>query len=109
MAQKGTPGEVEYEYIYLMGRPRAAIKVDRLSGRAPLEVKVDGSLSTTGSESVRKIVRYEWDFGDGSPIRITTGPATSHQYSVAGSYVATVRVFTTQGASGTGQVDFVVR
>jgi hypothetical protein len=56
------------------------------------------------------IERYEWDFGDGST-RTTSGPSTSHQYAVGGGrrYVATVRAITIGGASGTGQVDFVVQ
>lgn len=54
--------------------------------------------------------RYEWDFGDGYT-RTTSGPSTSHQYAVGGGrrYIATVRAVTTSGASGTGQVDFVVQ
>jgi PKD repeat protein len=75
------------------------------STAAPVAFAATATTNPTGAQ----IERFEWDFGDGSPLRTTTGSATSHQYSVAGAYVATVRVYTTQGASGTGQVDFVVK
>jgi adhesin/invasin len=75
------------------------------STSAPVAFSATATTNPTGA----LIERYEWSFGDGSPMRITTGSSTSHQYSVAGPYVVTVRAFTTQGASGTGQVDFVVR
>jgi hypothetical protein len=53
------------------------------------------------------IERFEWNFGDGFAVT-TSGPSTSHQYQFAGRYFVTVRAVTTQGASGTTQVDFVV-
>jgi hypothetical protein len=64
--------------------------------------------TATSNPTGAQIERYEWTFGDGST-RTTTGPSTSHQYAAAGRYVAVVRAYTTQGASGTGQVDFVVQ
>jgi PKD repeat protein len=75
------------------------------STSAPVAFSATATTNPTGA----LIERYEWTFGDGSPMRTTTGPSTSHQYSVAGPYTATVRAFTTQGASGIGQVDFVVK
>jgi hypothetical protein len=53
---------------------------------------------------------YEWDFGDGYT-RTTSGPSTSHTYSIGGGrrYIATVRAVTKSGAAGTAQVDFIVQ
>jgi hypothetical protein len=66
--------------------------------------------SATTNPAGGLIERYEWDFGDGFT-RTTSGPSTSHQYSVGGGrrYVATVRAVTTGGASGSAQVDFAIQ
>jgi len=53
------------------------------------------------------IERYEWAFGDGSTAT-TSGGATNHKYSSAGTYTVTVRAVTTTGASGTAQRVIVV-
>jgi len=66
--------------------------------------------SVTSTPAGAAIERYEWDFGDGFT-RTTSGSLTTHQYAVGGGrrYFVTVRAVTTTGASGTGQVDFVVQ
>lgn len=46
---------------------------------------------------------YEWDFGNGASAT-TTGTTTSYRYSAAGSYVVRVRVVTTNGYEGFGEV-----
>ncbi len=38
------------------------------------------------------VLRYEWDFGDGSSGVTTTSGQTSHIYSSSGSFVTTARV-----------------
>jgi PKD repeat protein len=50
-------------------------------------VNFDGSLSTPGSG--RTIVKYDWDFGDGE---VKTGVKTTHDYTVSGVYLVTLRV-----------------
>ncbi len=53
------------------------------------------------------IDRYEWNFGDGaSPV--TSGGATSHVYALAGHYVVTVRVVTTDGRTGTARIEIIL-
>lgn len=54
----------------------------------------------TGSGSIRF---YEWTFGDGGST-VTTGPAVSYRYGATGNYTVRVRVTTTTGAEGFGQV-----
>ncbi|MGE0361207.1 MAG: PKD domain-containing protein [Vicinamibacterales bacterium] len=50
---------------------------------------------------------YEWDFGDGSSTT-TTGITTSHRYSAAGTYIVRVRVVTTNGYEGFGEIAVTV-
>jgi PKD repeat protein len=38
------------------------------------------------------IQRYFWDFGDGTPIVITTYPITTHEFTTTGTYNVTLRV-----------------
>jgi YVTN family beta-propeller protein len=45
------------------------------------------------------IATYQWDFGDGSPQQITTGPTVAHQYTSTGRFVASVTETTTAGTS----------
>lgn len=46
---------------------------------------------------------YEWDFGNGASAT-TTGTTTSYRYPAAGTYVVRVRVVTTNGYEGFGEV-----
>jgi len=60
----------------------------------------DGALSTVGGG--KTIVRYTWDFGDGSPIVSTNAPATTttHSYAVTGTYVIRLTVTDSAGLTG---------
>ncbi len=63
------------------------------SGEAPLVVFFNGSASTDSDGS---IVSYEWDFGDGSS---GSGATTSHTYTQAGTYTASLTVTDNGGLS----------
>lgn len=77
----------------------AMVKIDfDLSGvRAGLQSWIDGRPRDTAGcvpltvefrDTVQNAVRYEWDFGDGSPTAFTTAPNTTHQYTAVGVYRA---------------------
>jgi PKD repeat protein len=65
------------------------------SGRAPLEVRFDGSFSSDPDGS---IVGWQWDFGDGTT---ATGQHATHTYTSGGRYFPTVTVTDDAGASST--------
>ncbi|MGC9333253.1 MAG: S8 family serine peptidase, partial [Anaerolineae bacterium] len=48
-------------------------------------------------------VYYRWDFGDGSGIEVTSGPATSHQYQQCGFYTAWVEAMDVYGHKAVGE------
>jgi PKD repeat protein len=61
-------------------------------------VTFDGTAST--AVAPKTIVRYEWDFGDGSSIVSTAGPMSpAHAYANAGTYTIRLTVFDSAGLS----------
>lgn len=72
-------------------------------GTAPLNVTFDGSGSTTPEGSVTS---WTWSFGDGT---FGTGPLTSHVYSIAGTYSASLTVTDNSGASSTATTSIVAK
>jgi len=65
--------------------PVASIDASPVSGKAPLVVNFDGS----GSTDDAGISNWLWDFGDGAS---GSGETTSHTYTAAGEYTATLTV-----------------
>ena len=65
--------------------PVASIDASPVSGKAPLVVSFDGS----GSSDDAGISNWLWDFGDGAS---GSGETTSHTYTTAGEYTATLTV-----------------
>ena len=77
-----------------------------LTAGAPAEFAAIATTTPAGAT----IERYEWNFGDGS-IATTSGPTTSHVYTLGGGrrFVVSVRAVTITGASGTAQREIVVQ
>jgi PKD repeat protein len=67
--------------------PDAQLTATPSRGNTPLNVRLDASASTDNL----KIIRYTFDFGDGTT-RTSTTPIVRHTYSEAGTYTATVTV-----------------
>ncbi len=82
------------------GQPTAAITVDRQSGAIPFTVHFNGSTSTPSS-GADSIVRYSWDFGDGST---ASGKSVIHTFTVIGEYSVTLTVTDSSGARNTTTV-----
>lgn len=74
-----------------------SIIADQLSGPAPLTVNFDASGS---SYALGEILSYTWDFGDGTPSKLT-GAKVTHTYRQPGEYVASVKVTTSDNTSKT--------
>lgn len=49
--------------------------------------------------SIENIVKYEWNFGDGTPLQLGSNP--SHTYTLPGTYTITLTVTTANGCSAT--------
>jgi PKD domain/RTX calcium-binding nonapeptide repeat (4 copies)/NHL repeat len=74
--------------------PIAVFSANPASGNAPLTVSFDGSAS---SDPNGTIVSYAWAFGD---TQSGAGPQTSHTYTAAGTFTATLTVTDNDGATG---------
>jgi PKD repeat protein len=85
-----------YRWDYVKGQraPKAVLVTDKTDGPAPLTVKFTGSGSSDPDPG--DSIRFEWDFGDGSPI--STEPDPTHTYTKAGRYQAILSVFDSTGA-----------
>lgn len=86
--------------------PAQAVAVASASPTSALlgePVTFDGSASTATPGSV---VEFAWDFGDGST---GAGATARHAYATAGTFVATLRVTSDQGATSAASVTVVVR
>jgi hypothetical protein len=89
--------------------PMPVLNASRMSGQ-PLVVAFDASASfdpdaTSSDPQLRDtIVRYVFDFGDGTPPVATTEPRITHQYPPGnGTWGATLRVVDSRGKASAGQ------
>lgn len=83
--------------------PFAAASADQLTGQAPLLVVFSsaGSVDPDGF-----IERFEWNFGDGSPV--SSAPFPSHTYTTGGTFTATLTVTDDGGKTAVSPVVIVV-
>lgn len=83
-------------------QPKAVLSSSATAGSAPLSVKFDGSLSTTTNGQIKS---YIWDFGDGSR---GSGATTSHTFTHAGTYNATLAVNDSAGKTDSATIPIIV-
>ncbi|MCP3139142.1 PQQ-dependent sugar dehydrogenase [Pyxidicoccus xibeiensis] len=78
--------------------PVAAVTASPTAGSTPLTVSFNGGGS---SDPDGDALTYLWNFGDGSAVVQTTTPTTSHVYTTAGAFTASLTVRDARGASST--------
>jgi PKD repeat protein len=72
-------------------------------------ITFDASRSTPPSQPQGDtLVKYVWDFGDGTPQATTSQPITTHTYAKAGDYTVTAEAFDKAGVPGTDTVQISV-
>ncbi|ALM09128.1 hypothetical protein SB49_02475 [Sediminicola sp. YIK13] len=85
--------------------PVAAITANPINGIAPLPVLFSAENSTDD----KGIVRYEWDFDDGTTSSIrTNGSAFSHTFTQAGTYQVVLTVTDEEGLIGTATMTITI-
>jgi PKD repeat protein len=86
-----------YRWDYVKGQraPNAVLQTNRTNGPAPLTVQFTGSNSTDPDPG--DSIRFEWDFGDGSPMSEEANP--THTYTAPGTYTAVLKVLDSSGQS----------
>jgi PKD repeat protein len=70
--------------------PTAVFTVSQSPAQTAVALTVDGTQSTPSAGSA--IVRYEWDFGDGTGIVGGASATATHTYGAAGSYIILLTV-----------------
>ena len=91
-------GEVRLLQSTALGNrpPTARMTASPTSGPIPLAVSFNGSAST--DPDAGDTLTYIWNFGDGSPPQTTSSATTSHTYTTAGTFTATLTVRDNDGA-----------
>ncbi len=83
--------------------PVASLSISCKGGRSSCSFDASASTDDKG------IVRYEFNFGDGSPVLSTTQSKVSYKYPRTGSFTATVTVYDASGLSDTADRGISVR
>ena len=74
--------------------PTAAMSASDLEVDAGSAISFDASQSTPPQGVAGEaVVKYVWDFGDGSKQQTTQTPTTAHKYQKAGSFTVTLTVY----------------
>ncbi len=99
----GTPTPVAHttqDGVYGNRPPTASFTATPTSGNSPVTVAFDGSASSD-SDLFDRVVEWDWTFGDGTPVQVTTVPTTSHTYNppATTTFTASLVVKDTHGAS----------
>ncbi|MDQ6964170.1 MAG: PKD domain-containing protein, partial [Mariprofundales bacterium] len=82
--------------------PAASISVTPTHGSAPLNITCDASGS---NDSDGRIVRYQWDFGDGTQVE---GVTANHIFSTTGNHTIHLTVTDDDGAITTTSISVIV-
>ena len=86
--------------------PAAVLETDVSVGPAPLTVQFDAGGSRDADDTV---LRYHWEFGDGTDPTVTTTPLLAHTFARDGTYTASLQVVDFRGgASETVEKDITV-
>jgi PKD repeat protein len=78
--------------------PTASLSASSTDASAGQQITFDASQSAPASEPAGdQIVKYTWDFGDGTPTQTTPTPSNTHTFQKAGHYTVTVQAVDQQG------------
>ena len=94
-AANADAGMYKWEYVKGLRAPRAVINTNRTDGPTPLAVQFTGSNSSDPDPG--DSIRFEWNFGDGTPL--STEPDPAHTYTQAGRFTASLKVTDSSGQS----------
>lgn len=78
--------------------PVAVLKVSPQSGTAPLTTLLSGA-GSSDADTTDNLVNYRFDFGDGTAAVSQTSSEVQHAYRTAGTYMATLTVTDSKGAT----------
>jgi len=89
--------------------PTARLNVGAASVTSGAPVTLDAAQSQPAANRPGdRLVRYGWDFGDGTPEQATTSPSVTHTFRKAGKYDVAVVVYDQQGVASEDSLSLVV-
>ena len=88
-------GMYKWEYVKGTRAPKAVINTNKTDGALPLTVQFTGTNSS--DEDPGDSIRYEWNFGDGTPLSEEANP--THVFTQAGRYTVSLKVTDSSGQS----------
>ena len=95
------------QQVVTVTSPAAPTVTAAVSPSPPLIDQQATFTATATPATGRQIVRYEWNFGDGSTAT-TTAPTVTKTYNRAGSFVAVVAAYDDLGNAGQGSTSFTI-
>jgi len=99
--KRGAKAVATIDVVIVPELPKAMLSVSSTTASVGDTVSFDASQSTPPSNPPGDtLIRYQWDFGDGSQVTTTNTPETAHVYSAAGTYTAKVGAIEQSGAMG---------
>jgi PKD repeat protein len=104
---RGWPSSASQSVTVKAGQaPTASFTLTPASPRVLQDAILDGSASTAAAG--RRIVQYEWNFGDGTPVKVRTESFTNHDWGTAGNFPVTLKVTDDAGRTATKMVVVIV-
>ncbi len=82
------------QQVFKVEKPKAIIKDTLINGCSPVEVNFSAGILLPAGSSV---VKYVWNFNDGSPPQTTNENKVRHTFSKADTFVTTLSVTTAEG------------
>ena len=86
---------------FLQSQTKAKFFVDKNNGSTPLTISFNAS-------EIKDATSFEWSFGDGEVLTTTT-PTTSHQYTKAGIFTATLKYKVKKSLKSAGSIQINVK
>ncbi len=77
---------------FLWAQPTVQLADVTVSEPTTVTLVADAGFMSTEAFHTADIAGYRWDFGDGSPLVVTTVPTATHVYTATNSYTAQVEV-----------------
>jgi PKD repeat protein len=97
--KRGAKAVATIDVVIVPELPKAVLSVSSTTAAVGDAVSFDASGSQPPSNPPGDtLIRYQWDFGDGSQVTTTNTPSTTHVYSAVGTYTAKVGAIEQSGA-----------
>jgi PKD repeat protein len=97
--KRGAKAVATIDVVIVPELPKAALSVSATTASVGATVSFDASQSSAPSNPPGDtLIRYQWDFGDGSQATTTNTPTTTHVFTATGTYTVKVGAIEQSGA-----------